>query len=129
MLLRPQYCQHRAAMNEKDLTATASLSICKAALEEYSLADDTLAELIKKASIEVRDFMLLSFVCDQDRLCADQISRAFGFEPDETRSAIERLLNAKLIELDGFGDHGQTAQCVRPTTNGRKVTEQIHANG
>lgn len=116
-------------MNEKDVNSTASLSICKAALESYSLADDTLAELIKKASIEVRDFMLLSFVCDQDRLCADQISRAFGFEPDETRSAIERLLNAKLIELDGFGDHGQTVECVRPTTNGRKVTEQIHANG
>ena len=128
MLLSPSRCQHRVAMNEKDLTATTSLSICKAALEEYSRADDTLAELIKKASIEVRDFMLLSFVCDQDRLCADQISRAFGFETDETRSAIDRLLKAQLVKLDGFADRDQTDQCIRPTTNGRKVTEQIHAS-
>ena len=115
-------------MNKKDLTATASLSICKAALEEYSLADDTLAESIKNASIEVRDFMLLSFVCDQNRLCADHISRAFGFESTETRTAIDRLLKAKLIELDGFADRKQTDRCIRPTTNGRKVADQIHSN-
>jgi hypothetical protein len=112
-------------MSEKSPTANISPSICEAALEEYNLADNSLAELIKKASIEVRDFMLLSFVCDQGRLCSEQISRAFGFEPDETQGAIERLIMAQLVELDGFVDSDETDPCIRPTDNGRKVCRRI----
>jgi len=112
-------------MSKKSPTANISPSICEAALEEYHLADNSLAELIRQASIEVRDFMLLSFVSDQGRLCSGQISQAFGFEPDETRSAIERLLKAQLIELDGFADNNREDQCIRPTDNGRKVCQRI----
>jgi hypothetical protein len=112
-------------MSEKSPTANISPSICEAALEEYHLADNSLAELIKLASIEVRDFMLLSFVSDQGRLCSEQISRAFGFEPDETRSAIERLIKAQLVVLDGFADNDRTDPCIRPTDNGRKVCRRI----
>jgi len=112
-------------MSEKSPTANISPSICEAALKEYHLADNSLAELIKQASIEVRDFMLLSFVSDQDRLCSAQISRAFGFEPEETQSAIDRLLKAQLIELDGFAENDRSDQCIRPTDNGRKVCQRI----
>jgi hypothetical protein len=112
-------------MSKKSPTANISPSICEAALEEYHSADNSLAELIKKASIEVRDFMLLSFVCDQGRLCADQISRAFGFEADETQGAIERLIEAQLVEFDGFADSDSKERCIRPTDNGFKVCDRI----
>jgi len=112
-------------MSKKDLTAAVSQSICKAALEEYNLADDTLAELIKKACIEVRDFMLLSFVCDQERLCFDQIDRALGFESDETQHAVERLIQARLIEYDAVDAHDENNPCVRPTDDGLTVCKRI----
>ena len=112
-------------MSKKSPTANISPSICEAALEEYYSADNSLAELIKKASIEVRDFMLLSFVSDQGRLCSDQLSRAFGFDADETQNAIERLIEAQLVEFDGFADNNPKERCIRPTDKGLKVCERI----
>lgn len=83
-------------MTKKQSPTEISISICEAALERYSALDDSLAELIRQASIEVRDFMLLSFVCDQGSMSVEQINRALGISPESTRHCVERLIQAQL---------------------------------
>lgn len=112
-------------MSKNVPTANISPSICEAALQECRLADDTVAKLIRQASVEVRDFMLLSFVANQGSLCSDQISRAFGFEPLETQSAIERLIEARLVEFDDLAGSDRKHKCIRPTDTGLEVCRRI----
>lgn len=75
-------------------------SICEEALEGYRSAEDTFAGLIEKNHIEVRDFMVLSFICDQRGMTADRISSALGLSQESTMSCIERLRKTELVSFD-----------------------------
>ena len=52
-------------MSKTDSITDLTRSICEEALDSFSQSDDSLADLIEDNHIEVRDFMVLSFVCDQ----------------------------------------------------------------
>jgi DNA-binding MarR family transcriptional regulator len=113
-------------MGDKDPTKEHSKSICEAALEHYSALDDTLAEMIRAASIEVRDFMLLSFVCDQGSMSIAQISRALGFSDESTQRCVDRLILAQLVHYKRIATGLEDNHEIIPTTAGKRVTRRIH---
>jgi DNA-binding MarR family transcriptional regulator len=116
-------------VSKEDPPTNVSKSICEAALERYSKLDDSLAELIRQASIEVRDFMLLSFVCDQGTMSIDQISRALGLSRESTQHCVDRLIMAQLVYYNSNDDAPNGRHGISATTAGRRVTRRIHSGG
>ncbi len=115
-------------MSEKESPTERSKSICEAALEHYSTLDDSLAELIKQASIEVRDFMILSFVCDQGCMIIEQISRALGLGEESTQECVDRLIMARLVHYKRSDSETGDNLEVTPTSTGRRVARRIHGD-
>jgi len=74
-------------------------SICEEALSRFSRSDDSLAGIIEQHDIDVRDFMLLSLVCDQGELSLEQLTRALGLDTESVAACIERLSNAGLLHV------------------------------
>jgi DNA-binding MarR family transcriptional regulator len=109
----------------KDLTP----SICEEALESFSKSDDSLAGLVAENHIEVRDFMILSFVCDQNELTVDQLTRVLGLTRTTIVDCIERLQGAGLIHYAQAGETAEASDRVAPTAPGRTITERILAAG
>ena len=105
----------------KDLTP----SICEEALESFSDSEDSLAELIEENHIEVRDFMILSFVCDQNELTVEQLMRVLGLSRTTIIDCIERLQGAGLIDYGQAGETAEASGRVSPTAPGRTITERI----
>jgi len=102
-------------------------SICEEALENFSKSDDSLAELIEENHIEVRDFMILSFVCDQNELTVEQLMRVLGLGRRTIITCIERLQAAGLIHYSQAGETAESSDQVSPTAPGRTITERVLA--
>jgi DNA-binding MarR family transcriptional regulator len=100
-------------------------SICEEALESFSKSEDSLAELIEENHIEVRDFMILSFVCDQNELTVDQLTRVLGMSRSTIVHCVERLQGAGLIHYGQAGETAEASDRVAPTAPGRDITERI----
>ena len=101
-------------------------SICEAAFVEYANLDDSLAELIHKNCIEVRDFIILSFVCDQGELVAEQIAQMLGISLSKTRYCIDRLIEANLIQYKDGKTNTDTDHPICITDAGRLMTLRVH---
>ncbi|MDH4109230.1 MAG: hypothetical protein OEW35_13000 [Gammaproteobacteria bacterium] len=121
----------------KDGTRTRDLSrsICEEALDEFSKSDDSLAQLVADAHLEVRDFMALSLVCDQSTLSIGQLGRALGLSRESVLHCVERLDHAGLLEsstaVPAHDGHDRTSDgiVVRATAQGRKLTRRILGAG
>jgi DNA-binding MarR family transcriptional regulator len=100
-------------------------SICQAALRSFSESDDSLAGIIEHYEIKVRDFMLLSLLCDQESFDDDQLERALGLDRQSISQCIGRLDHAGLVKRNGFGrDAGRLAE-VRTTAAGRVLAQRV----
>jgi len=115
-------------MNKKSPLGEITPSICEAAFNEYVDLDDTLAKLIQENSIEVRDFIILSFVCDQGELTAEQIAQILGISMTKTGCCIDRLIDAGLIEYSDSENKSDNNHPIRLTPTGRLVTLRIHGH-
>lgn len=102
-------------------------SICEEALESFSKSDDSLAQLIEENHIEVRDFMILSFVCDQNELAVEQLMRVLGLSRTTVVNCIERLQAAGLVYYGQVGETAEASDRVSPTAPGRTITHRILA--
>ncbi len=100
-------------------------SICEEALESFSQSDDSLADLIEDNHIEVRDFMILSFVCDQNEMAIVQLSRALGLSRSSVAGCAERLQTAGLVLYQQVAESAEASDKVIPTPAGRNITERI----
>jgi DNA-binding MarR family transcriptional regulator len=100
-------------------------SICEAALESLSESDDSLAGLIEENHIDVRDFMVLSFVCDQNEMAIEQLSGTLGFSRSTVIACVERLQTAGLAGYQIIDDTAESSERVIPTAAGREVTDRI----
>jgi DNA-binding MarR family transcriptional regulator len=100
-------------------------SICEEALESFSQSDDSLADLIEDNHIEVRDFMVLSFVCDQNEMTIDQLNRALGLSRSTVVGCVERLQTAGLARYHLVADTADSSDRVIPTSAGRTITDRI----
>ena len=65
-------------MTKKKSLGDITPSICEAVFKEYARLDDSLAELIRENHVQVRDFIILSFVWDQGGLSTEQIAQILG---------------------------------------------------
>ena len=80
--------------------AGLSISICEEALSKFGQSDDSLVGVIREHDISVRDFMLLSLVCDQECFEVEQLARALGLEIEEILRSILRLAAADMVCAD-----------------------------
>jgi hypothetical protein len=100
-------------------------SICEAALTRFSESDDSLAGMIAQYAIEVRDFMLLSLLCDQESFDLDQLERAIGLDRESINQSIGRLDDAGLLSHNGFDPGIVDLANVRTTVAGRVLAQRI----
>ena len=102
-----------------------SSSICEEALRRFGQSDDSLANMIEGHNIAVRDFMLLSLVCDQNCFDVPQLRRALGLDELSIFRCIERLANAGLVQRDeSTPPQGRQARvCATPT--GQALAQRI----
>ena len=105
------------SLNERRDTTELTTSICEEALNRFSESEDSLAGVIQQHSIEVRDFMLLSIVCDQNEMHIGQLGRALGLENGAVVDCIGRLIRAELLKAD--------RDSVTTTAAGRLVARRI----
>ena len=112
-------------MSKKGPPLELTRSICEAALESLSESDDSLAGLIEDNHIEVRDFMVLSFVCDQNEMAIEQLSSTLGLSRSTVVGCIERLQTAGLAAYQDDADSADSSDTVIPTPAGRTITDRI----
>ena len=112
-------------MDDKRSTKELTPSICEEALENFSRSEDSLAELVAENHIEVRDFMILSFVCDQNTMAIDQLMSALGLSRGTVLGCVERLQGAGLVYYSQVGETAEASERVTPTPPGRTITQRI----
>jgi hypothetical protein len=110
--------------DQPDLTP----SICEEALANFSKSDDSLAGVIEENHIELRDFMILSFICDQNAMSVEQICGALGLSRHSTIDCVGRLMNAGLIDAAIVDDAHASTNRVVPTGAGRTLARRILGN-
>jgi hypothetical protein len=113
-------------MKRKNSLGHLTPSICEAAFEEYAKLDDTLSELILKNRIGVRHFIILSFICDQESLNAEQICQILGLPMTKTQHYIDHLVEANMVELDGTDGHSEASRPMHLTPFGKLVVTRVH---
>jgi hypothetical protein len=113
--------------DDKKASSDPTPSICEEALEEYRNAEDTFAGLIESNHIEIRDFMILSFVCDQGAMTVDRIKSVLGLSNESAMSCIARLRDIDLISFDIESATGLISSSITPTGIGRSVASRIHS--
>ncbi len=110
--------------DDRDRTSD-STSISEEALNQFSLSDDSLAGLIKAFHISVRDFMLLSLVCDQDCFDLDQLGRALGLEMNDVTRSVSRLSRAGLLRPDDGVPADRRDKRVCVSEDGRQLANHV----
>ena len=113
-------------MNAKITLGNITPSICEAAFEKYTTIDDSLSEQIQKNSIGVRDFIILSFVCDQDELSIEQISGIVSLSFTKTGDCIGRLANAGLVQYKDGESESDSNRSIYATPAGRVMALRVH---
>jgi hypothetical protein len=91
-------------------------------MSRFSESDDSLSGLIEQHAIRVRDFMLLSLLCDQESFDIGQLERALGLEPEALDKSINRLADAGLLKHNGVASNIPE---VRTTVAGRILAQRI----
>jgi hypothetical protein len=117
-----------SALAKEELPDDLTPSICEAALDRFRDSDDSLAGIIEQHHIQVRDFMALSLICDQEELGVDQLTRALGLSIESVIDCAERMMGAGLVQLNT--DNGLLLDnCrIRSTAAGRLLTQKILDN-
>ncbi len=116
-------------MDDERLPRSLTRSICEEVLEQFSKSDDSLAGLIEANHIEVRDFMMLSLICDQGEMGVDQLASALGLSYEPIIGCIEHLRTAGLIRLAEGTTRMFYAARFESTAAGRLVTRRILGHG
>jgi DNA-binding MarR family transcriptional regulator len=100
-------------------------SISEEALEEFCSPGGSLAKLVEHNGIEVRDFVILSFVCDQRGLAVEQLARVLGLDRSKVVSCIHRLQSAGLVNYRQVGETSADSDRVTSTAPGCAIARQI----
>ena len=115
-------------MSKKEVPDDLTPSICEAALDRFSQSDDSLAGIIEQHHIEVRDFMVLSLVCDQKALGIDQLARALGLTTEAVVDCIDRMTSAGLLRYHSASSLLLTDNQIQSTDAGQLITRKILDN-
>lgn len=112
-------------VTDKRERASQSISICEEALYKFEVSDDSLAGVLRRHDISVRDFMLLSLVADQDCLEIEQLARALGLEKDVVMRSVRRLSAAALLCSDPETSTGHVDSRVCASSTGKTLARRI----
>jgi DNA-binding MarR family transcriptional regulator len=82
----------------------ADMQIYEGVLEEYAQAGDSITKIIVKHGIEVRDFVVLSTICNQGAMVGDRLASLIGLSKSTTKYCLERLQDAGLVTQDDDPD-------------------------
>jgi len=69
--------------------------------------------------------MILSFVCDQNEMALEQLSRALGLSRSTVQGCVERLQTAGLVYYQQVGETAEESDRVAPTGSGRAITQRV----
>ena len=72
--------------------------------------------------------MLLSLLCDQESLDAEQLERALGLDRPVIGACIDRLTKAGLVKHNGIDTVAEYAADLRTTVAGRLLAQRILDN-
>ncbi len=84
--------------------------------------------MIEDNHIELRDFMVLSFVCDQNELSINQLISALGLSRQSVVSCAVRLREAGLVIMRQSSSENCESERVSPTAQGRTLARRILEN-
>ena len=102
-------------------------SIAGQSASHFITKDDSLASLLLNYHIEVRDFIVLSFLSDQGPMSILRLSRIVGLEPDRALESIKRLSTASLVLRDPARHNGMYEAVASLTARGEKIAGKIGA--
>lgn len=114
-------------MNRNPPPDEKPLTICEEALESFSRSGGSLSKLVEQNNIEVRDFMILSFVCDQRELAVEQLSHVLGLDRDSVLACLERLQTAGFVHYQQVAETAEASDLVTPTEPGREIARRMLA--
>jgi DNA-binding MarR family transcriptional regulator len=110
-------------MNRKSEHNNNSISGLSA--EHFITKDDSLASLLLNHGIQVRDFILLSFLSDQGPMTAVRLARVVGIEPSLILEGIKRLSAANLLVREPSTTDDILDSVARLTTRGEEIASRI----
>lgn len=113
------------ALSDKRHSADLTPSICEEALERFRRSEDSLAGVLEQNHVEVRDFMVLSFACDQRGLDVEQLMSALRMSRHSVLDCVERLVTAGLGVYENGADGSASPHLVVPTAAGRRLTRRV----
>lgn len=100
-------------------------------MTHFSESDDSLAGVVENHNIEVRDFMILSIICDQGGMSAEELCSALGLSRHSVADCVDRLTAAELVEpASGVerqprGDAPSDYDKLESTSFGRLLSRRI----
>jgi len=100
-------------------------SIAGLSAEQFVTRDDSLAELLLNRGIQVRDFIVLSFLSDQGTMSVSQLSRILGIEPAHVLEGARRLSGAGLVIRDPHARDSGEETTVSLTGRGQDIATRI----
>ena len=100
-------------------------SIAGQSAAHFIAIDDSLASLLRKQGIKVRDFILLSFLSDQGPMSILRLSRAVGIEPKVALRSLKRLSSANLVLRNPASGAEKYESVARLTARGEEVALKI----
>jgi len=110
-------------MNPKAEHNNNSISGLSAA--HFITKDDSLASLLLNHGIQVRDFILLSFLSDQGPMTILRLARVVGIEPPKILDGVRRLSAANLLVREPSATDDTMDSIARLTTRGEDIALRI----
>ena len=89
--------------------------------------ETSLAGVLRKHEVTVRDFVLMSFLADQGSMSIDQLAGIVGVEPTKVIESVTRLSSAGLVLRDSKSTQAESEQTVRLTDKGQDIVGRINA--
>jgi DNA-binding MarR family transcriptional regulator len=102
-------------------------SISGLSAEHFITQDDSLASLLLNHGIQVRDFILLSFLSDQGPLTILRLARAVGIEPSQVLHGLRRLSAADLVVREPSSTNDNLDGVARLTGRGENIAARVSA--
>lgn len=100
-------------------------SIAGNSASHFVTGDDSLASLLLNHNIEVRDFIVLSFLSDQGSMSILRLSRVVGIEPQKALESIKRLAVASLVLRTPTESDAVYESAARLTARGERIASKI----
>ena len=87
--------------------------------------DNTLASLLLNHGIEVRDFILLSFLSDLGPMSNIRLAREVGIEPKNVLKSLMRLAAAGLVLRDPCSANSEKEPLATLTGRGQDIAHRV----